>query len=49
DEDFEMDRKDKTIALTASGLSKAEKFFGIENITNKYIYLIIQTKNDKFF
>lgn len=26
DEDFEMDRKDKTIALTASGLSKAEKF-----------------------
>ncbi|WP_102834005.1 preprotein translocase subunit SecA [Clostridioides difficile] len=34
DEDFEMDRKDKTIALTASGLSKAEKFFGIENITH---------------
>lgn len=27
DEDFEMDRKDSTIALTASGLSKAEKFF----------------------
>ncbi|MDN9039796.1 preprotein translocase subunit SecA [Clostridioides difficile] len=34
DEDFEMDRKDKTIALTASGISKAEKFFGIENITH---------------
>ncbi|HBF5150746.1 preprotein translocase subunit SecA [Clostridioides difficile] len=34
DEDFEMDRKDSTIALTASGLSKAEKFFGIENITH---------------
>ncbi|HFL2580976.1 TPA: preprotein translocase subunit SecA [Clostridioides difficile] len=34
DEDFEMDRKDNTIALTASGLSKAEKFFGIENITH---------------
>ncbi|HFL2528988.1 TPA: preprotein translocase subunit SecA [Clostridioides difficile] len=34
DEDFEMDRKDNTIALTASGLNKAEKFFGIENITH---------------
>ncbi|MFL8632665.1 preprotein translocase subunit SecA [Clostridioides difficile] len=34
DEDFEMDRKDSTIALTARGLSKAEKFFGIENITH---------------
>ncbi|EGT5043320.1 preprotein translocase subunit SecA [Clostridioides difficile] len=34
DEDFELDRKDKTIALTASGLSKAESFFGIENITH---------------
>ncbi|HBG7287186.1 preprotein translocase subunit SecA [Clostridioides difficile] len=34
DEDFEMDRKDKTIALTQSGLSKAESFFGIENITH---------------
>lgn len=34
DEDFEMDKKDKTIAFTESGLAKAEVFFGIENITN---------------
>ncbi|HGS9636050.1 TPA: preprotein translocase subunit SecA [Clostridioides difficile] len=34
DEDFEMDKKDKTIAFTESGLAKAEAFFGIENITN---------------
>lgn len=34
EEDFEMDRKDKTIALTASGISKAELFFGIKNITD---------------
>ncbi|MBY1476437.1 preprotein translocase subunit SecA [Clostridioides difficile] len=34
DEDFEMDKKEKTIALTLSGLTKAEKFFGIENITH---------------
>lgn len=34
EEDFEMDRKDKTIALTASGISKAESFFGIKNITD---------------
>ncbi len=27
EEDFEMDRKDKTIALTASGISKAESFW----------------------
>ncbi|HCQ5682990.1 TPA: preprotein translocase subunit SecA [Clostridioides difficile] len=34
EEDFEMDRKDKTIALTASGISKAESFFGITNLTD---------------
>ncbi|HBH3650947.1 TPA: preprotein translocase subunit SecA [Clostridioides difficile] len=34
EEDFEMDRKDKTIALTASGISKAEAFFGITNLTD---------------
>ncbi|MCA0711870.1 preprotein translocase subunit SecA, partial [Clostridioides difficile] len=34
EEDFELDRKDKTIALTASGISKAESFFGITNLTD---------------
>lgn len=34
EEDFELDRKDKTIALTASGISKAESFFSIKNITD---------------
>ncbi|HBG5344816.1 TPA: preprotein translocase subunit SecA [Clostridioides difficile] len=34
EEDFEMERKDKTIALTASGISKAESFFGITNLTD---------------
>ncbi|MGO0902643.1 preprotein translocase subunit SecA [Clostridioides difficile] len=34
EEDFEMDRKDKTIALTSNGISKAESFFGIENLTD---------------
>ncbi|HHY0136731.1 TPA: preprotein translocase subunit SecA [Clostridioides difficile] len=34
EEDFELDRKDKTIALTASGISKAESFFGIRNLTD---------------
>ncbi|MGO0916303.1 molybdopterin-binding protein, partial [Clostridioides difficile] len=36
DEDFEMDRKDKTIALTQSGLSKAESFFGYSRIVDKF-------------
>ncbi|MCC0729659.1 MULTISPECIES: preprotein translocase subunit SecA [unclassified Clostridioides] len=34
EEEFEMDRKDKTIALTESGISKAESFFGITNLTD---------------
>ncbi|MCC0691566.1 preprotein translocase subunit SecA [Clostridioides sp. ZZV14-6387] len=34
EEDFELDRKDKTIALTESGISKAESFFSIKNITD---------------
>ncbi|MER0280664.1 preprotein translocase subunit SecA [Clostridioides difficile] len=34
EEDFEVDRKDKTIALTANGISNAESFFGIENLTD---------------
>ncbi|MCC0763397.1 preprotein translocase subunit SecA [Clostridioides sp. ES-S-0006-03] len=33
-EDFEIDRKDKTIALTEIGISKAESFFGIINLTD---------------
>ncbi|HBH1274014.1 TPA: preprotein translocase subunit SecA, partial [Clostridioides difficile] len=34
EEDFEMERKDKTIALTESGISRAESFFGIKNLTD---------------
>ncbi|MFL8712002.1 preprotein translocase subunit SecA [Clostridioides sp. GD02377] len=34
EEDYEKDEKDKVVALTSSGLKKAEIFFGIENITN---------------
>lgn len=33
-EDYEIEEKDNTIALTESGLKRAETFFGIDNITN---------------
>lgn len=32
DDDFEMDEKDKTIRLTDDGISKAEKYFSIDNL-----------------
>ncbi|MGX8127551.1 preprotein translocase subunit SecA [Clostridioides difficile] len=34
EEDYEIDKKENTICLTHTGLSKAETFFGIENITH---------------
>ncbi|EQG90257.1 secA DEAD-like domain protein [Clostridioides difficile DA00191] len=34
DKDYEIDKKENTVCLTHTGLSKAESFFGIENITN---------------
>lgn len=34
EEDIEIDEKDNTIALTESGIKKAESFFGIDNLTN---------------
>ncbi|MDO0469779.1 preprotein translocase subunit SecA [Clostridioides difficile] len=34
EEDYELDRKDKTIALKESGIDKAESFFGIKNLTD---------------
>ena len=33
-DDYEIEEKDNTIALTESGLKKSESFFGIDNITN---------------
>ncbi|MBR6015247.1 MAG: preprotein translocase subunit SecA [Firmicutes bacterium] len=32
--DFEMDEKDKTIALTEEGVKACEKFFGVENFSD---------------
>mgnify|MGYP003374639871 FL=1 len=34
EEDYEKDKKENTVAFTESGIKKAEKFYGIENITN---------------
>lgn len=33
-EDYEKDKKEKTVVLTESGTSKAEKFFGIKNLAD---------------
>ena len=33
-EDYDKDKKENTIAFTESGIKKAEKFYGIENITH---------------
>lgn len=33
-EDYERDRKEKTVVLTESGTEKAEKFFGIKNLAD---------------
>ena len=34
EEDYTMEEKDKTIALTESGVTKCEKFFGVENFSD---------------
>ncbi|MBE5756638.1 MAG: preprotein translocase subunit SecA [Clostridiales bacterium] len=34
DEDFTLDIKEKTVQITESGASKAERFFGIENLAD---------------
>lgn len=34
EEDYELDEKQKTIALSESGVKKAEEFFGIENLAD---------------
>ncbi|MCC0663669.1 preprotein translocase subunit SecA [Clostridioides sp. ZZV15-6597] len=34
EEDYELDRKDKTVSLKESGIDKAESFFGIKNLTD---------------
>ncbi|MBO7377787.1 MAG: preprotein translocase subunit SecA [Clostridia bacterium] len=34
DEDFSYDIKDKSVTITDSGAAKAEKFFGVENLTD---------------
>lgn len=34
EEDYEKDKKENTVAFTESGIKKAEKFYGIENITH---------------
>lgn len=34
EEDFEKDKKENTVAFTEAGIKKAEKFYGIENITH---------------
>ena len=34
EEDYEIDEKDNVISLTEEGMSKAESFFGIENLTH---------------
>ena len=33
-DDYEIDEKDKAIRLTDSGVAKAEKFFGVENLSD---------------
>ncbi len=34
EEDYEKDKKENTVAFTEAGIKKAEKFYGIENITH---------------
>ena len=34
EEDYEIDEKDNVISLSESGISKSEKFFGIDNLTD---------------
>ncbi len=46
DEDYELDIETKTIVLTDSGIHKAEKFFGIDNLYDiKYVTLVHHINN----
>ena len=46
DEDYEIDVEARTIVLTDSGIHKAEKFFGVDNIYDiKYVTLIHHINN----
>ena len=44
--DFEIDIKDKHVALTEVGIKKAERFFGVENIYDvKYVTIVHHINN----
>ncbi len=46
DEDYELDIETKTIVLTDSGIHKAEKFFGVDNLYDiKYVTLVHHINN----
>lgn len=46
DEDYELDVESKTIVLTPSGIAKAEKFFGVDNLYDiKYVTLVHHINN----
>ena len=46
DEDYEIDIEDKTVALTKSGIEKAEKMFNVDNLYDlKYVSLVHHINN----
>ncbi len=46
DEDYELDLETKTIVLTPSGINKAERFFGVDNLYDiKYVTLVHHINN----
>lgn len=46
DEDYELDVETKTIVLTPSGINKAERFFGVNNLYDiKYVTLVHHINN----
>ena len=46
DEDYEIDIETKTIVMTASGIEKAEKFFGVPNIYDiQYVNIVHHIQN----
>jgi preprotein translocase subunit SecA len=45
DEDFEIDEKDKTAAVTEEGVERVEKILGIENLYDPSNYLYIHALN----
>ena len=46
DEDYELDVESKTIVLTPTGIAKAEKFFGVDNLYDiKYVTLVHHINN----